>query len=62
MDKALKQFYQQEFLDYFANPFEDFRLFENLKKVASTGVIPAGSGDLEMHAGLKKWNFAWNTK
>jgi hypothetical protein len=47
MDKALKQFYQQEFLDYFANPFEDFRLFENLKKVASTGVIPAGSGILK---------------
>jgi hypothetical protein len=54
MDKALKQFYPQNFLDYFANPFEDFGLFEDLKKVGSTGLINYESEDVELDDGLKK--------
>ena len=53
--KALKELYPASFLDYFADPFMDFGLIEDLKKVGSTGLINYELEDVESYEGLKKW-------
>jgi len=53
--KALKELYPASFLDLFDDPFMDFELFEDLKKVGSTGLINYESEDVELDEGLKKW-------
>lgn len=55
IDKALKKIYPNEFLDYFADPFEDFGLFEDLKKVGSSGLINYQSEDVPLDESLKEW-------
>lgn len=52
--RAWKDLYTKDFLDHFADPFEDFGLFEDLKKVGSTGLINHESEDVELDEGLKK--------
>lgn len=39
IDKALKEFYSDEEKNQFPDPFEDFGLFDDLKKVGYTRVI-----------------------
>jgi hypothetical protein len=51
----LKKIYPKEFLDYFANPFEDFGLFGDLEKVESTGLVDYPLDDVELEDSLKKW-------
>jgi hypothetical protein len=55
--KAWKDLYTKDFMDHFANPFEDFGLFEDLKKVGSTGLINYESEDVELDFDVNELNY-----
>jgi hypothetical protein len=60
IDEALKQIYPQEFIESFRDPFEDFDLFEDLKKVGFTGAIKIfKSKDVVSDEDLKKMSATW---